>query len=54
MDTEELSRVLSNIEENIKIETLEEVMKIELLLVAFKKFTLTELEEKLGGTKYSL
>lgn len=32
--------------------TLEDVMKAELLNAVFKKFSLTELEEKLGGTKF--
>jgi hypothetical protein len=36
------------------IESLEDKMKAELLSIAFKKFTLTELEEKLGGNKFTL
>jgi hypothetical protein len=33
---------------------LEDVMKMELWAVASQKFTLTQLEEKLGGSKYQL
>jgi chromosome segregation ATPase len=33
---------------------LEDVMKMELWAVASKKFTLTQLEEKLGGSRYQL
>jgi hypothetical protein len=36
------------------IETLEDEMKMDLLVVAFKKFTLDELEEKLGGNKFTI
>lgn len=38
----------------LQIESLEDQMKSELLSIAFKKFTLTELEEKLGGNKFTL
>jgi hypothetical protein len=36
------------------VESLEDQMKVELLSVAFEKFTLTELEEKLGGNRFNL
>lgn len=36
------------------IKTLEDEMKVDLLAVAFKKFTLDELEEKLGGNKFTI
>ena len=34
--------------------SLEDVMKMELWAVASQKFTLTQLEEKLGGSRYQL
>jgi len=34
--------------------TLEDEMKVELFAAAAKKFTLTQLEEKLGGNKFEL
>ena len=34
--------------------TLEDEMKIELFAVAAKKFTLVQLEEKLGGNRFQL
>lgn len=34
--------------------TLEDEMKVELLAVAAKKFTLVQLEEKLGGNRFQL
>ena len=36
------------------IKTLEDEMKFDLLAVAFNKFTLDELEEKLGGNKFTI
>ena len=40
--------------EKTEIKTLEEQMKLELLFEAYKKFTLSELEEKLGGNKFNI
>ena len=54
MTTYDLVEAIQEIDPDFEIQTLEEEMKMELLIVAFKKFTLAELEEKLGGTKYSL
>lgn len=54
MTTYDLAEALHNIEPNFEIQSLEDEMKMELLIVAFQKFTLSELEEKLGGTKFSL
>ena len=34
--------------------TLEDEMKVELFVVAAKKFTLVQLEEKLGGNRFQL
>jgi hypothetical protein len=39
---------------NFEIKNLEDEMKVDLLAVAFKKFTLDELEEKLGGNKFTI
>jgi hypothetical protein len=50
----DLAESMSKIDPDFRIETLEDEMKMELLIVAFKKFTLEQLEEKLGGNKYSL
>lgn len=36
------------------IKTLEDEMKFDLLALAFNKFTLDELEEKLGGNKFTI
>jgi hypothetical protein len=41
-------------EEAVEILTLEDQMKVELLFEAYKKFSLTELEQKLGGNKFTL
>ena len=38
---------------NVEIKTLEDQMKYELLMMAFSKYNLTQLEEKLG-TKFDL
>ena len=38
----------------LEVLTLEEKMKLELLFEAYKKFSLSELEEKLGGNKFTL
>jgi|LakMenEpi03Aug12_release.lakeMendotaPanAssembly.Ray.scaffolds.fasta_scaffold6824941_1 hypothetical protein len=54
MTTYDLAEALHKMDPDFKIETLEDEMKMELLIVAFNKFTLEQLEEKLGGTKYSL
>ncbi len=54
MTTYDLADAIHKIDPGFEIKTLEEEMKMELLIVAFKKFTLEQLEEKLGGTKYSL
>jgi predicted nucleic acid-binding Zn-ribbon protein len=61
---DEIDRLKSEIEDlENKIEksgfileksTLDDEMKIELFEVAAKKFTLTQLEEKLGGNKFQL
>jgi peptidoglycan hydrolase CwlO-like protein len=61
---DEIDRLKSEIEElENKIEksgfileksTLDDEMKIELFEVAAKKFTLTQLEEKLGGNRFQL
>lgn len=40
--------------EETEITTLEEQMKLELLFEAYKKFTLSELERKLGGNKFNI
>jgi hypothetical protein len=40
--------------EELEVLTLEEKMKLELLFEAYKKFSLSELEEKLGGNKFTL
>jgi len=50
----ELTEVVERIDPDFKIESLEDEMKMELLIVAFKKFNLTELEEKLGGNRFNL
>lgn len=42
------------VENLFPVESLEDQMKVELLSVAFKKFTISELEEKLGGNKFTL
>ena len=39
---------------NFEIKNLEDEMKVDLLALAFKKFTLDELEEKLGGNKFTI
>jgi len=36
------------------IRTLEDQLKVELLSIAFKKFTIGQLEEKLGGNSHTL
>jgi chromosome segregation ATPase len=61
---EEIDRLQSEIDDlESKIEksgiigeksTLEDEMKVELFSIAAKKFTLTQLEEKLGGNKFQL
>ena len=35
---------------DISVNSLEDEMKIELILLAYKKFSLTELEERLGNS----
>jgi hypothetical protein len=52
--TSELAEVIKRIDPDFQIESLEDEMKIELFIVAFKKFTLTELEKKLGGNRFNL
>jgi hypothetical protein len=44
----------NQLQDSFVIESLEDQMKAELLSIAFKKFTLSELEEKLGGNKFTL
>lgn len=41
-------------EEQVSVTTLEDQMKVELLFEAYKKFSLEELESKLGGNKFFL
>jgi|LauGreDrversion4_2_1035121.scaffolds.fasta_scaffold227461_3 hypothetical protein len=43
----------AGIEEELENLTLEEQMKLELLFEAYNKFSLTELEEKLGGNRFT-
>lgn len=40
--------------QTLEISNLEEEQKAELLVIAHKKFTLAELEEKLGGNSFTL
>lgn len=40
--------------ETVRVRSLEDQMKLELLMVAYNKFTITELEEKLGGNKFQI
>jgi len=44
----------NQVENLFPVESLEDQMKVELLSIAFEKFTLSELEEKLGGNKFTL
>jgi chromosome segregation ATPase len=53
----DLERQIDDLEDGIQefpIQTLEDEMKVELLQVLFNKYSLRELEEKLGGNKFTL
>jgi len=52
--TFESSDLENEIEPKFSVHTLEDELKVELLAVAFKKFTLAQLEEKLEGNSHTL
>lgn len=56
-EVKDLERKISNLEDEVHefpVTNLEEEMKVELLQVLFNKYSLTELEQKLGGNKFTL
>ena len=56
-EVKDLERKISDLEDEVQefpVTNLEEEMKVELLQVAFNKYSLTELEQKLGGNKFTL
>jgi hypothetical protein len=56
-DVKKLEEEIEKLEDQAQefpIQTLEDEMKVELLQVLFNKYSLRELEEKLGGNKFTL
>lgn len=45
---------LEELQDPFDCNSVDDQMKMELLIVAMKKYTLTELEERLGGNKFQL
>lgn len=56
-ENRDLERKIDELEESndpFNCNSIDDQMKMELLIAAMKKYTLTELEERLGGNKFQL